>query len=324
MSIAYTFDKANATASSTRRSQYFEMMGVCAIYNDGWIASTTPIRPPWELTGAVVEDPATAYKWELYDLTKDWTQDNDLASSNPAKLRELQELLWTELANHQALPLDASVATRLVAPRPNLAAGRTRFTYSGELTGIPHGDAPNVLDTSYIITAEVEIPQLSRERRGLSHHRSQILKEYRYVTDAQTRPRRRRDDEHEFMRKIRCSLLIFIGRSIAAKRSSGTALSSSPARAPCSRPVSTSIIIFRCSRAAHWRNSMRGSVPTAPPICAFSPIRGRPWRQLAVRQRVDHGIRLRSSNCGDGALQFALNEVPIGIPLPAVRSSSTP
>jgi arylsulfatase len=163
VSMAYTFDKANASVPSTRRTQYFEMMGVRAIYNDGWIASTTPIRPPWELTGAVVQDPANAYKWELYDLTKDWTQENDLAGSNPAKLRELQQLLWGELAKYQALPLDASVATRLVAPRPNLTAGRTQFTYSGELTGIPHGDAPNILDTSYTITAEVEIPQAGRE-----------------------------------------------------------------------------------------------------------------------------------------------------------------
>jgi hypothetical protein len=132
---------------------------VRAIYHDGWIASTTPIRPPWVLTGAVIQNPANAYKWELYDLTKDWTQDNDIAASNPEKLRQMQELLWVELAKYQVLPLDASVATRLVAPRPNLTAGRTTFTYSGEVTGIPHGDAPSILNTSYTITAEVEIPQ---------------------------------------------------------------------------------------------------------------------------------------------------------------------
>src|SRR5262249_45140184 len=68
-------------------------------------------------------------------------------------------LLWVEMSKYQVLPLDASVATRLIAPRPNLAAGRTEFTYSGTLTGIPHGDAPSLLDQSYTITAEVEIPQ---------------------------------------------------------------------------------------------------------------------------------------------------------------------
>jgi len=134
-------------------------MGVRAIYHDGWIASTTPIRPPWALTGPAIENPSDAYKWELYDLSKDWTQDNDLAASNPAKLRQMQELLWVELAKYQVLPLDASVATRLVAPRPNLTAGRTVFTYSGEVTGIPLGDAPNLLNSSYALTAEVEVPQ---------------------------------------------------------------------------------------------------------------------------------------------------------------------
>lgn len=75
----------------------------------------------------------------------------------------MQELLWVEVAKYQVLPLDASVATRLVAPRPNPTAGKTLFTYSGELTGIPHGDAPSILNTSYTITADVEIPQSGAE-----------------------------------------------------------------------------------------------------------------------------------------------------------------
>jgi arylsulfatase len=159
VSMAYTFDKENAQAPSRRHTQYFEMMGVRAIYHDGWVAATTPLRPPWEITGPVVQDPANAYKWELYDLTKDWTEANDLAGANPDKLKELQELFWVEAAKYQVLPLDASVATRLVAPRPNLTAGKTLFTYSGQLTGIPMGDAPNMLNTSYTLTADVEVPQ---------------------------------------------------------------------------------------------------------------------------------------------------------------------
>lgn len=159
-SMVYSFDKANANAPSRHRTQYFEMMGVRAIYHDGWIASTTPLRPPWVLVGPVTQDPASAYKWELYDLTRDWTQFDDVAAKYPDKLRELQDLFWVEAAKYQVLPLDASVASRLVSPRPNLAAGRTVFTYSGEeVTGIPHGDAPQLLNTSYTVTAEVEIPQ---------------------------------------------------------------------------------------------------------------------------------------------------------------------
>ena len=42
VSMAYTFDKANANAPSTRSTQYFEMVGNRAIYHDGWLAATTP------------------------------------------------------------------------------------------------------------------------------------------------------------------------------------------------------------------------------------------------------------------------------------------
>ena len=114
LSMAYTFDKKNADEPSAHKTQYFEMMGVRAIYHDGWVAATTPIRPPWDLNGPAVEDPSTAYKWELYDLSKDWTEYNDVAASHPQKLKELQDLFWKEARKYQVLPLDASVASRLV------------------------------------------------------------------------------------------------------------------------------------------------------------------------------------------------------------------
>src|SRR5262245_43210381 len=159
VSMMYTFDKANANAPSTHTTQYFEMMADRAIYHDGWIASTKVIRPPWDIVGAVNPDPANNVTWELYDLTKDWTQSNDVAAANSAKLKTVQDLFWVEAAKNNVLPLDASVATRVVIPRPSLAAGRSTFVYSGELTGIPPGDAPSVLNTSYTITADVEIPR---------------------------------------------------------------------------------------------------------------------------------------------------------------------
>ncbi len=157
VSMAYTFDKANANAPSRHHTQYFEMMGDHAIYHDGWIASTKVLRPPWEVIGAVSQDPA-GFPWELYDLSKDWTQADDVAAKYPAKLKEMENLFWQEAQKYQVLPLDASVATRLVEPRPNLTAGRTEFTWTGEMTGTPNGDAPFILDSSYTFTAEVEIP----------------------------------------------------------------------------------------------------------------------------------------------------------------------
>ena len=135
------------------------MMGDHAIYHDGWIASTKVVRPPWITSGPVNQDPVNNVTWELYDTTKDWTQCNDLSSTNKAKLDELKALFLTEAQKYQVLPLDASCATRLVAPRPNITAGRTDFVYTKPLTGIPQGDSPLLLNTSYSVKADVEIPE---------------------------------------------------------------------------------------------------------------------------------------------------------------------
>jgi hypothetical protein len=158
VSMAYTFDKDNANAPSTHHTQYFEMLGDHALYHDGWIASTKVIRPPWEVVGPVNQDPFNNVTWELYDLSKDWTQDNDVVAANPEKLKELKALFLEEARKYGVLPLDATVATRLVAPRPNITAGRSEFTYTRPMTGIPQGDSPLLLNCSYAITADVEIP----------------------------------------------------------------------------------------------------------------------------------------------------------------------
>ena len=157
-SFLYTFDKANADAPSRHHTQYFEMFGDHAIYHDGWIASTRVMRPPWVTAGNFSQDPA-GYPYELYDLTKDWTQFENVADKYPEKVKEMSDLFWTEAAKYQVLPLDSSVATRLVQPRPSLSAGRNVFTYNGPVTGTPNGDAPSILDTSYNFKAEVDIPQ---------------------------------------------------------------------------------------------------------------------------------------------------------------------
>jgi len=158
VSFLYTFDAENANEPSRHRTQYFEMMGDHAIYHDGWIASTKVMRPPWDLAGAVSQDPAS-FPYELYDLSKDWTQDDNVAGKYPDKVKEMDKLFWAEAEKYQVLPLDASVATRLVQPRPSLAAGRTEFSWFGEITGTPNGDAPSILDASFNYKAEVNIPQ---------------------------------------------------------------------------------------------------------------------------------------------------------------------
>jgi arylsulfatase len=158
VSMVYTFDKAAARAPSRHRTQYFEMMGDHAIYHDGWIASTKVVRPAW-VTFSPVRVAPSKLPWELYDLGKDWTQSEDVAAKHPAKLKQMQALFQREAAKYQVFPLDASVAARLVTPRPSLTAGRNVFTYKGELTGTPNGDAPSILNASYTFKAEIEVPK---------------------------------------------------------------------------------------------------------------------------------------------------------------------
>jgi arylsulfatase A-like enzyme len=159
VSMAYTFDAANSKAPSKRETQYFEMFGNRALYHDGWMAATVPPQPPWLMGTVAMPDVLTGYKWELYNITNDYSQNNDVAAQNPEKLKELQDLFMVEARKHQVLPLDNSILERILTPRPNATAGRTEFTYAGELSGLPDGSAPNTLSRSYSITAEVEIPQ---------------------------------------------------------------------------------------------------------------------------------------------------------------------
>ncbi|MBP1873839.1 arylsulfatase [Ensifer adhaerens] len=159
VSMTYTWDKANAEAPSARTTQYFEMLGNRAIYHDGWVAATTPATLPWELSSKTPPDVISGYKWELYNVEDDPTQFDDLSAKMPDKLKEMQALFYSEAAKHDVLPLDNSTLARWNAPRPSLTAGRAEFTYSGELSGVPPSAAPRILDKSYTITAEVEIPE---------------------------------------------------------------------------------------------------------------------------------------------------------------------
>jgi hypothetical protein len=157
VSMVYTFDKANANAASTRKTQYFEMIANRGIYHEGWYANTTPPHGPWILNAPL---PAPKdYNWELYNLTEDYTQSNDLAVQMPEKLKQMQAIFDQEAAKYNVLPLDNDTFARAVAPRPSATAGRTVFTYTGVNAGINSSNAPNILGRSYTINAEVDVPQ---------------------------------------------------------------------------------------------------------------------------------------------------------------------
>ncbi len=160
VSMVYTWDKKNANAPTRHTTQYFEMLGNRAIYQDGWMAVTTPVNLPWELNTATPPDVITGYKWELYNLNEDVTEYNDLADKMPDKLKQLQDVFYEQAKKYDVLPLDNSTLARFLTQRPSATAGRTSFTYSGELSGVP---PPPPLTSS---TKTIPSPPMSTFRRA--------------------------------------------------------------------------------------------------------------------------------------------------------------
>ena len=135
------------------------MMGQWALYEDGWLLSTKVNRAPWQAFGAANPDPLNNQVFQLYNLNKDFTQSDDIAAQNPQKVNEMRAQFLAEARKYQVLPLDASVAARVIAPRPNITAGRTEFVYTRPMVGLPQGDSPLLLNTSYTISADIDVPQ---------------------------------------------------------------------------------------------------------------------------------------------------------------------
>jgi arylsulfatase A-like enzyme len=167
LSFAQTF--ADATAKSRRTTQYFELAVNRGLYHDGWMASATSFAP-WEPNRSGF-DPDTQ-RWELYHVEEDFSQADDLAAANPTKLRELQDLWWAEAAKHNVLPLDWRAAERLNAElmgRPSLTGDRTVFTYYPGQLGLPNDAAPRILNKSWTLTADVEVPDAGAEGMIVTH-----------------------------------------------------------------------------------------------------------------------------------------------------------
>lgn len=150
----------DAKAAEFRHNQYFETGGHRAIYHDGWVAASFH-GAPWVLTGSVgFKD----NQWALYDITKDFSQANDLAQKNPEKLKEMQALFDEEARKNQVYPLDDRFAERAKGgDRPSVTSGRKSFVYTSGVTRLPEGSAPPIYQRSHTITANIVVPDAGAE-----------------------------------------------------------------------------------------------------------------------------------------------------------------
>jgi len=158
--MIYSFNEARA--AERRTTQYFEMFGNRAIYNDGWVAAARH-SIPWLLTQ---NPPLEQDKWELYNVAEDFSQANDLAAQNPAKLKELQDLFTKEAVKKHVLPIDDRRSERFdaaIAGRPDLLGPRTSLDLYEGMKGIAENAFINLKGRSYKITSDIEVPQSGAE-----------------------------------------------------------------------------------------------------------------------------------------------------------------
>ena len=134
-------------AKSKNQVQYFENAGSRAIIADNWKAVTRHVQ------GAdYAEEP-----WELYDLSSDWSECDNLADKNQSKLTELQHLWWEEADKHGVLPLDDRMfelfgqRCRDQSPHPS----DRRYVYKPPMSPIPGQAAASISGRSFDITARV-------------------------------------------------------------------------------------------------------------------------------------------------------------------------
>lgn len=154
-SLAYSFD--NAAAPEAHTTQYFEMFGNRAIYDHGWVAATRH-SIPWVMAEL---PPLEKDVWELYNVNEDFSEANDLAASNPAKLKELQDKFREEGEKNHVFPIDDRRVERFsaeIAGRPDLMGQRTSLTVYEGMTGMMENVFINTKMVSYSITAEVDVP----------------------------------------------------------------------------------------------------------------------------------------------------------------------
>ncbi len=150
----------SADGTSSRTTQYFEILGNRAIYHDGWIASCFHGRVPWiRLQGLEFDGPQEV--WELYDIRNDFSQAHDLSSTYPEILTNLQRLFHEEANDFGVYPLrDAGSPRQGEYSVPSSLGNTPAMTYTTAHVRMPESSVVNLKNCSWKISARVEISEV--------------------------------------------------------------------------------------------------------------------------------------------------------------------
>ncbi len=155
VSLAYTF--ADAKAPTRKHVQYFDNNGSRAIYQDGWIAATFGPLVPW-LPGApgLAQWDSAKDRWELYNITKDFSEADDLAAKDPKRLAQLQETFDQQARANHVYPLGAGIWLRL-HPEDRIKTPYTSWQFDATTTRMPEFTAPGIGRENNVVTIDAEI-----------------------------------------------------------------------------------------------------------------------------------------------------------------------
>ena len=153
VSFAYSFDQP--MAPSRHHTQYFEVAGNAALYQDGWLAAS-PVKfggPPGG------PPPALEPQWELYDLRHDSSQTVDVAARFPEKLTELRAVFDAEAVRNHVLPISGDTSRFLLADsRPEMLARPGRYVLVPSAFRYSESTFPNIKNRSWSVEADLDIP----------------------------------------------------------------------------------------------------------------------------------------------------------------------
>jgi arylsulfatase A-like enzyme len=149
VSMRYSFDAADAP--TTKKRQYYAMLGTRGIWQEGWKASA--LHAPTSGHGHFDQD-----KWELFHVDEDRSESKNLADQNPDKLKELIDVWNKEAKDNFVLPLDDRTPIQIISdPRPSFEPPRNRYLYFPDTAPVPEPVAVNIRGRSYKIVANVDI-----------------------------------------------------------------------------------------------------------------------------------------------------------------------
>ncbi len=159
VSFMYAFD--DAATQGRLRTQYFEIMGSRGIYHDEWLASAFGPRVPWVpgLPPGIHEWTPDQDEWELYDLSSDWSQANDLAATHPEKLAQLKEQFAIEAARNSVFPIGGGLWIPVFHPELRISTPYREWNFTGDVTRMPEFCAPALGNRANVVTIDAEMPE---------------------------------------------------------------------------------------------------------------------------------------------------------------------